>query len=141
MSFARSMRGESTQPSDGLPSVASTATRSTTSGSSASGPERTLKTIFIAVPSFDWAAVKIGAKTEFRLGTGTNVLDAKLPTPVVLYGDGLSAPESMLAVLEAKWREPLAAISEESLRREGYPDMAHFRRYWMQKTGEPFRPL
>ncbi len=44
-------------------------------------------------------------------------------------------------VLTAIWREPLAAISEESLAREGFPDMAHFRRYWMSRTHRRFTPL
>lgn len=39
------------------------------------------------------------------------------------------------------WQEPLGAISEESLEREGFPDVAHFRRYWMQRTRRRFRPL
>lgn len=37
----------------------------------------------------------------------------------------------VLAVLEAHWFEPLGAISEESLRREGFDSFAAFRRYWV----------
>lgn len=41
-------------------------------------------------------------------------------------------------VLEETWREPLGAITAESLEREGFPDMAHFRRYWMQREKRRF---
>lgn len=49
--------------------------------------------------------------------------------------------ESGLFILEETWSEMLAGISPESLAREGYPDMAHFRRYWMRRTQRRFRPL
>lgn len=105
-----------------------------------------LRTIFLRVPAFDWAAVKIGAKTEFRAGGGhaTQLWNVEAPTPVVGYRvtNDRDDHEGVLLVLEkTPWQEPLAAISEESLRREGYPDMAHFRRYWMERTGKRFRPL
>lgn len=104
-----------------------------------------LRTIFLRVPSEDWAAVKIGAKTEFRAAGGhaTQLWQVKPPTPVVGYRvtNGRTDHESCMLVLEATWQEPLAAISEESLRREGFPDMAHFRRYWMGRTKKRFRPL
>lgn len=43
-------------------------------------------------------------------------------------------------VMEETWKEPLGAISAESLEREGHADLAHFRRYWMQRTRRRFRP-
>ena len=66
----------------------------------------------------------------------------KPPTPVVAYAlRGQDHYDSALMILEAHWREPVAGISEESLRREGFPDMAHFRRYWMRRTRRRFAPL
>lgn len=50
-------------------------------------------------------------------------------------------PESKLMVLERTWREPLGAISSESLEREGFESIAHFRRYWMGRQKQRFRPL
>lgn len=43
-------------------------------------------------------------------------------------------------VLERTWQEPLGAISPESLAAEGFPDYAHFRRYWMRRTRKHFKP-
>lgn len=43
-------------------------------------------------------------------------------------------------VLEATRREALGAISPASLEAEGFPSVAHFRRYWMARTKRRFRP-
>lgn len=102
-------------------------------------------TTFLRVPSMDWAAVKQGVKTEFRCvgpRSITNHEQIQTPTPVVAYtikpGENY---DSKLMVLMAAWQEPLGAISRESLRREGFEDLAHFRRYWAQRTHRRFRPL
>lgn len=104
-----------------------------------------LRTTFLRVPTEDWPAVRIGAKTEFRTSGAhsTTLLGVKCPTPVVGYkvSNQRDDHESVLLVLEAVWTEPLVAISDESLRREGFPDVAHFRRYWMGRTRRRFRPL
>lgn len=101
------------------------------------------RTTFLRVPSIDWPAVKLGAKTEFR-ATGraaTQVWNVQCPTPVVGYRVVNGQHDSIPLVLEATWREPLAGISAESLEREGFESMAHFRRYWMQRTHRRFTPL
>lgn len=43
-------------------------------------------------------------------------------------------------VLEETWKEPLGAISPESLKAEGFESLAQFRRYWMKRTRRQFRP-
>jgi hypothetical protein len=101
-------------------------------------------TVFLRVPHGDWTAVKHGSKTEFRsAGRGYPALfNVHCPTPVVAYAtrDG-ETHESMLMVLEKTWREPLGAISPESLEREGFASIAHFRRYWIARTKRLFRPM
>lgn len=103
------------------------------------------RTTYLRVPTVDWAAVKLGSKTEFRQAGGkeiTQLWNVTTPTPVVAYtvrsGDRY---EKTLMVLERTWREPLGAITPDSLAAEGYPDMAHFRRYWMSRTHRRFTPL
>ena len=105
-------------------------------------PQRRAATVFLQVPVADWPAVKHGMKTEFRLA-GAGLLNLQLPTPVVAYMTQRRPKrhEHALMVLEEAFREPLGAISPESLAREGFPDMAHFRRYWTMRTKTRFRPL
>jgi hypothetical protein len=103
------------------------------------------RTTFLRVPSIDWPSVKRGWKTEFR-ATGraaTQVWNIVCPTPVVAYKvtNERIDHDAVLLVLEATWREPLGAISEESIQREGFESMAHFRRYWMGRTKRRFSPL
>jgi hypothetical protein len=87
--------------------------------------------------------VRYGNKTEWRAspGTITQLWNVTLPMLVVGYAIRGGEHESCLLVLEATWQEMLAGISAESLAREGFPDMAHFRRYWMKRTQKRFRPL
>lgn len=91
----------------------------------------------------DWAAVKIGAKAEFRVaGRASLAQNVYTPTPVVAYTvRSGGAYDSKLMVLQAVWREPLGSISRESLEAEGFTDFAHFRRYWMERTHRRFTPL
>jgi hypothetical protein len=102
------------------------------------------RTTFLRVPVDDWPAVKHGSKTEFR-ATGraiTQLWNVSCPVVVVAYSvRGSGTHDSRLMVLEASWKEPLGAISAESLEREGFPSLAHFRRYWMARTRAPFKPL
>lgn len=104
-----------------------------------------LRTTFLRVPDVDWADVRRGLKTEFRLSGRaiTQLWNVQCPTPVVAYRltNRRNDHQSALMVLEATWREPLGAISEESLAREGFESMAHFRRYWMQRTKRRFPPM
>jgi hypothetical protein len=97
------------------------------------------------VPAEDWPAVKTGHKREFRSRAVLPHLlaDGVVPTAVVAYMTRRVSGqhERKLMVLERSWREPLAAISEDSIKAEGFPDMAHFRRYWTSRTKTRFRPL
>lgn len=108
-------------------------------------PQYELRTIFLRVPHADWLLVKQGHKTEFRASgrAATKVQWVKPPTPVVAYAltNARDDHRSQLMVLEQCWREELRAISEESLRREGFNTFAEFRRYWKIRTQKPFRPL
>jgi hypothetical protein len=103
--------------------------------------------LFLRVPAIDWVPVTHARKFEFRASPNQvpqAILseDLELPTPVVAYRVGSDGRhDHRLMVLTETWSEPLGAISEESLGFEGFPDMAHFRRYWMQRTRRRFRPL
>lgn len=105
------------------------------------GPQFEIRTAYLAVPELEWAAIKHGGKTEFRAYWQHRPLmaagDLEPPYPVILHARG----QTMLRVLEETWREALGGISSESLRREGFPDFAHFRRYWMERTSKKFPPL
>jgi hypothetical protein len=101
-------------------------------------------TIFLRVPSADWAAVRHGRKREFRAQSGkvSQLWNVECPVPVVAYKvDSFGRYESALMILEAVWREPLGAISAESLNAEGFESFAHFRRYWCLREKRLFRPL
>lgn len=110
------------------------------------------RTLFIRVPSDDWAAVSRGYKTEFRgeIGTQSTPFCAETPSPAVLYRirrrgkragvDLVNEYDRALMVLEAVWQEPLGAISPESLAREGFSSMADFRRYYVERTRRLFQP-
>lgn len=111
-------------------------------------------TLFLPVPRGDWSAVKVGAKTELRLREAETPLPYRegvmVPSPVVVYSHDKSGRnqhkrarrnDGALMVLEGLWREPVGAISPESLQREGFPELSHFRRYWMARTGDRFKPL
>lgn len=106
--------------------------------------QHTLRTKFLRVPPVDWAAVKHGSKTEFRMPGSASLAhywDIDVPTPVVAYTVRSGLHYSHLMVLCRVWREPLGAISPESLEREGFTDINHFRRYWMSRTHRRFTPL
>jgi hypothetical protein len=118
----------------------------------ATGPDfvqpKQASTLYLRVPADDWASVKQGYKSEFRMKTGKGIqfLRILLPTPVVAYmttRSGLKAGrhDKVMMVVTDSWTEPLGAISADSLEREGFPDMAHFRRYWTGRTNQRFMPL
>jgi hypothetical protein len=99
-------------------------------------------TVFLRVPLVDWPKVAGGFKTEFRVpGHNVRMSQLEAPTPVVAYAHGQAAKRHQLMVLEATWTMPLGMISDESLEREGFPDLAHFRRYWMDRTKKRFSLL
>lgn len=98
--------------------------------------------MFLRAPGQDWPAIKRGYKTEFRLtGSALTSIQDHLPTPVVLYSERGGRYDKVVAVMEKVWREPLGAISPESLGREGFTSMPFFRRYWMDRVKARFRPL
>jgi hypothetical protein len=107
--------------------------------------QRRASTTFLRVPHVDWPKVKNGLKREFRAGTGSAAVSQlwSLPTPTVVVGysiDDQQRYDHRLLVLENHWREPLGAITPESLRAEGCKDLAEFRRYWMNRERRRFRP-
>lgn len=101
------------------------------------------RTLFLRVPVDDWAAVRGGFKTEFR-GQPGNLSGLKFvdpPTPVVAYSYSRShGYDAALMVLEDRYQEPLLAITPEALEREGFPDIAHYRRYMVHREGKRFNP-
>lgn len=108
-------------------------------------------TIFLRIPRFDWPSVTTGEKTEFR-AAGRHALAASritFPVPVVGYTVWEHKPKtSRLLLLEHADTEPLGAISEESLRREGFWTGNHresykaFQHYWRhRRRHDAFRPL
>lgn len=106
--------------------------------------QRRASTVFLRVAGVDWPAVKRGQKTEFRSGIGRNVTQMwslVTPCPVVAYSYSKVAGYShALMVLEETWREPLGAITPESLAREGFATFAEFRRYIMARERRHFTP-
>jgi hypothetical protein len=101
-------------------------------------------TIFLRVPTADWTAVRHGIKREFRSESGkvSQLWNVECPVPVVAYRlDSHGRYDSALMVLEVVWREPLGAISPESLEAEGFESFAHFRRAWCIREKRLFRPL
>lgn len=105
--------------------------------------QRQARTVFLRVPLEDWPQVKIGQKTEFRgkPGSVSGLKWVEPPTPVVAYSySRMRGYDAAMMVLEDRFQEPLLAISEESLEREGHASMAHFRRYWMKREGKRFNP-
>ena len=98
-------------------------------------------TIFVRVPSDDWWAVRSGAKREFRSRQSSlsALQGLSLPAPCVAYRfHRQHGYDAVLMVLEAVWREPLGAISEESIANEGYATMAEFRRAWVVREKRRF---
>jgi hypothetical protein len=111
-------------------------------GRSSTWPQHRVKTLFLRVPSAEWARIVTGGKTEFRQQPGRSTLvRPNCPTPVVGYREHAGVLESQLLVLDDTWREPLGAITQESLEREGFRDFDSFRQHWMQRTKRRFRPL
>lgn len=105
--------------------------------------QRRARTIFLRVPYSEWGAVKAGRKREFRASPKATpqLWDVDPPLPVVAYAISKALGyRSQLMILEETWREPLGAISAESLKQEGQPDIAHFRRYWMGREHTAFKP-
>lgn len=100
-----------------------------------------VSTVFVRVPSDDWHAVKGGYKREIRSrqSSAGALQSLSPPTPCVAWRlHRQYGYDSVLMVLEAVWREPLGAISEESIANEGYATMAEFRRAWVIREKRRF---
>jgi hypothetical protein len=81
-----------------------------------------LSTVFVRVPDAEWGLVKYGNKREFRAACAKHspLRNVATPTPAVAYCvNSFGEYRSALMVLENIWREPLGAISPESLAAEG----------------------
>lgn len=105
--------------------------------------QRRTSTLFLRVPVSEWPQVKRGAKTEFRSAPGaqSQLLAVEPPMPVVAYSvDRRGNHDARLMVMEKMWREPLGAISAESLRAEGCANLAEFRRRWVLANRKRFTP-
>lgn len=105
--------------------------------------QRRTSTLFLRVPVAEWRQVKRGAKSEFRSAPGaqSQLLAIEPPMPVVAYSvDKQGRHDARLMVLEKMWREPLGAISPESLAAEGCTNLAEFRRRWVLTNRKRFTP-
>lgn len=106
--------------------------------------QRRASTIFVRVPTREWAALRYGGKREFRAGSGkvSALWNVETPVPAVAYTvDSLGRYEAALMVLEAVWREPLGAITEESLAAEGHETFGEFRLAWCRRERRRFPAL
>lgn len=101
---------------------------------------------WLRVPASEWIEVKHGVKSEFR-NTQTTISLSRVekPTPVLTYtrtsNTHVNEFESRLMLLEESWREPLGAISAESLEREGFDTLHDFKVHWTSKRRRRFNPL
>lgn len=105
--------------------------------------QRRTSTLFLRVPVAEWQQVKRGTKREFRSAPGaqSQLLAIEPPMPVVAYAvDRQGRHDARLMVLERMWREPLGAISPESLSEEGCRTLAEFRRRWVLTNRKRFTP-
>lgn len=106
--------------------------------------QRTIRTQPIMVPRVDWSDVRAGVKTEFRRYGAPQGGERFEERPVLLYTihPATEQVDAFPAILVATWREPMGAITAESLRREGFADLGEFRRYIEQRyPNGGFRPL
>lgn len=105
--------------------------------------QREAKTIFLRVPFVDWPMVTNGDKTEFRAGSGSvsGLKFVEPPLPVVAYTyHPVQGYQAKLMILEERRQEPLAAITGESLEREGFESFEEFRSYWCARERRRFTP-
>lgn len=102
---------------------------------------------WLRVPASEWLEVKHGVKNEFR-NTMASVSLSRIqkPTPVVTFTSAHNRFQQnefdcRLMILEEAWREPLGAISQESLEREGFETLHDFKVHWTSKRRRRFNPL
>ena len=103
--------------------------------------QRRVSIVFVRVPRAEWPAVVCGTKREFRAACGKHsaLWSVQTPMPAVAYTvSSIGVYDSALMVLEAVWREPLGAISAESLAGEGFASFTEFRRAWIRREKRRF---
>lgn len=106
--------------------------------------QRQASTLFLRVPKAEWPEVTLGVKREFRAGSGkvSALFNVEPPVPVVAYTvDTFGRYKNALMVLEAVWREPLGAITKESLEAEGFTTFEEFFDHWIAREHRPFPTL
>lgn len=109
-------------------------------------PKRTISTRYVRFPIADWPLICRGVKTEFRMPVSARWGPRMIvvPTPVVGYAMtryASNADYRMFVVTEIRV-EPLGAISDASLRAEGFETIKDFKHYWRQRhTSKGFRML
>lgn len=89
-----------------------------------------LTTLILRPHPADWLPLKYGQYSEFRSFRGFPDR-LHVPTPIVLWRRVGTRVETMIWVIEESWREPLGAISEESLARIGCANIREFRERWV----------
>jgi hypothetical protein len=101
-----------------------------------------MSTLFLRVPDREWAAVSRGYKTEFRAGgrDPSQLWQVPTPIPVVAYRIHHGRYDAQLMLLERVWQERLIEIGPESLQREGHESFASFRKAWIARERQRFRP-
>jgi hypothetical protein len=110
-------------------------------------PQRTARsatTVFLRVPSPDWAPIVTGAKRELRTVGRYALIAGRIQTPELVVGYLVRRYEERrerLLVVEDAWQEPLGAISPQSLEAEGFASLGEFRDYWRARVRSGWRPL
>jgi hypothetical protein len=106
-------------------------------------PRVSARRYYIRVPALDWPKLISGHKTELRLtGRGVLVTTLQPPSGMIGYLRTPAGDRFRLFVCEDAWAEPLGAISDESLAREGFATRKEFRHYWRGRThSHVFKPL
>lgn len=110
-------------------------------------------TTYLRVPRDEHARLSHGDKREVRVKYLVNgrTDEFGFPLPLVIWSPGTIGPLKVaLVVCEERWREPVGAISTESLRNEGYDcrcgercncgALDRFRRYWKNIRGYRWDP-
>lgn len=97
---------------------------------------------WLRVPASEWLEVKHGVKDEYRnTRPSLSLSRVQKPTPVIAFTVSANNFDSRLMVIEEAWKEPLGAISEESLRREGFETLREFKTHWTSRRRRRFNPL
>lgn len=98
----------------------------------------------LQIPDTDWSAVCAGSKRQLRCYRPGRDDDRDEPEPCIFWSPAPfhDTVRAVLGVVEWRRREPLGAISAESLRQEGFDTLAEFRTYFIGRHPQrAFRPL